>query len=387
MVKHKKKNKSMKAKIICDASFDDKFGIAGYAGRVSVGRKGNKVDYRGSLSGIKTSNEAELNAIYEGLKEAIRLAPKATPITSVVIHSDSQNAIDRIENKKGKKLKRSELEFYLLKRIRLLVRDNGFKMHCNHVKAHQKASEASPLEAEHNIIDKKAYRVLRESRKTLYNASMASKQSTRYGVIVESHPSEKMSQMYRQIAYDLAKSGMVARVSLQGEYREMSTHPFFLGVQDYALESGQLAQKLFNQVHWRKGEILGFHDRVFGCQGMDRCLFNDHNSTLKNKIYDRSDEANRAGAASRLIMGYQSKSRSTDVAVSDFSEEPSKFILDLSIPSQRKENMPVSQWAKQFCERLNIRHFNNIKELQKDYEVNVLSKPIGNENSFREFGT
>lgn len=365
----------MKAKIICDASFDGDYGIAGYAGSVHLISKYNndvRSHYQGTLSGVKSSNESELNAIYEGLKEAIRNAPRNDKVRLVNIYSDSLNSIERIENTK-KKLKRSDLEYYLLKKIRTILKSNNIKIFCHHVKAHQKNSEATPLEKLHNRIDKKAYRELESARKTFQKASENSKQSSKCSVILDGQPSQKMGKMYRELAYKLAKSGMSVRVSLQGEYTDFNNHPFYQGIQDYAIEAGKSTNRLINQVHWKKGQVHGFNDRVFGCQGMDSCMYRIHQKEKMpaKKIDTRSDEANRAGAASRLIFGYQSRSRTEETAVSNYDEEPSKFVLDLSLSDKEKKS--VSYWAKEFADELGIKFFRNMKELQNDNEVNLLN--------------
>jgi ribonuclease HI len=367
----------MNAIIMCDASFDLNYGLSGYAGVVSIKNKKIKENYQGSFAGLKSSNEAELNAIYEGLKLIVKHTTKDKPITSVNIFSDSQNSIDRLKNK-NKNLKKSRLEHFLLKQIREIYDDLGIKVFYHHVKAHQKDSKATVLEKRHNAIDKQAYRVLKEKRKTIDNASQRSKSSSKYGVIVDSEPSKRMNVAYNKLGYELASSGLSARVVMQGKRKNLTEHPFYLGVKEYAMKAGLNTCDLITQVHWKNEVVPGFTDRMFGCQGMDSCLLKSHKKTTGIRISEKNSEANRSGATSRLIFGYQSKIQKSEVAKSDYNDKPARFILDLSM--SKKENMSVSYWAKEFCKKLDISLLNNLKDLQNDKKINVLNNGLPENN-------
>lgn len=365
----------MKAKIICDASLDDNYGIAGYAGSVSFNDISVKDHYEGSLSGMRTSNETEMHAIYEGIKVAIKHSTEDNPLKAINVYSDSMNSINRIGSKK--KLKKSEIEVRLLKKIRALTDEHGLKLYCHHVKAHQPNAIATPLQKKHNAIDKKAYRAMVELRNSLTKVRKYNKQSSKYGVIVDSDPSPKMAKCYEKLAYELASNGMSARVVMQGGYKDPSTHPYFIGIQKYAIEAGLSKASLVSQVHWKDTEVSDYADRVFGCQGMDKCMFTYHSKNEKLKINEKSKEANMAGAASRLIYGYQSKTKSSMPEKSKHGEEPSRFILDVSMTD--KKSFDVSDWAKKITDTLGMKHFKNIKEIQRDKEVNLLNNGLAEE--------
>lgn len=351
----------MHSVLICDASYDDNYGLVGYAGSVTV--NGTKVSYSGGLAGAESSNESELYAVYAGLVHLVE-NDKNNAVSLVHIFSDSSNALDRLKNEK-KGLKKTDLELHLLKKIRSISNEHGLEMVFNHVKAHQSAKTASTLERRHNEIDKIAYFEMKSRRKVLENLNRDG--SRFYGVVVDSHPSARLAEQYEHLGYALAVSGMHARVHLQGAVQELSEHPFYRGVARYAKESMSSMDKLITEVLFSKQPVMGFTDRMLGCQGLDSCLLVKKMQVSEDsKIDMRSAKANAAGGASRLLLGYQSRTKGDEVAKSTFMEQPSLFAINLSLADSKEPK--ITDWLKDFSEQVGTPYFKSIKSLLAQFE-------------------
>jgi ribonuclease HI len=359
----------MRAKIICDASYNKDLFLGGYSGGILIiGDHGDWTElYHGIAADAKSSNEAEMLAIAMGAKRLGEWAEKSgVSLTSLEIYTDSmvaQRQFSLFENGRQHNDKYSLPLAEMEKHLSKITPAN--KMTIHHVKAHVAHAVANPLERLHNLVDQSALSTRWMAQNHIFNTT--TDKSKHYGAVIPLNVRNVDVYGMKQLAYFHAKQGLIARTHFVGGNKIPESHPFIQGIAQAAKEMNVEPEKLMNNYEWGKNENASDSASAkIGCRGMDRVLVRHHMKQAKLFASEKnfsSSSMQFAGVASRLMFGPQPDGYLNGEFLTGRKELPSAFVINMfnvksgaSAPQDRQDIMGMNtpDWINAFSNYVKI---------------------------------
>lgn len=316
-------------KIVCDASYDAKTKITGYAGFIQI-KAGNSFSATHTYSGVtaeqKDINQGELTAILAGLLELNRIQGESIAPLDISIHSDSQSSIDEMQKPPSQRDKKS---WWTSQAISQLSDMQHWKVSYHHVKAHVSLDVATGIEKLNHYADKSAVAIRKKTVDELLHPKV-NKSHVVAVLIPATAVSKEEAIEWKRLAKGLVHTGKNIRLHIDGTM--ITDHPFTDELKAIA------AQRHISPKHFYTEYQRDEHPRR---QNLDLSILRYHLNQVQTDIefaINVEDIKNPSVIASQMIYGPALPENSA--IVSKFPgrmEAPTSMIINL-LPGELNKN-------------------------------------------------
>lgn len=337
--------------VVCDASYDDRLKLTGYAGLIELkldGKMPSTHSFGGVAGEFSDIHQGEIYAILSGLqilKDLLKYSDE--PLHSLTIHTDSQVAIHEWHYALEKQ-DRAKDYINIIDRIVQIASQKEWPINIKHVKGHQQDSSAKMYERMHNLADQRArdYRIDALRHMTLPKLE----HSPYYAIILPPFANNAQeATMWEFLAEHLTEQGQRARAFIT-EQGSQQSHPFITAISRTAERMGLPRNEIFHQL------LYAPHHPI---QGLDMTLARHHllrhqkryDLTLKNE-----PDLAKAAVASRLLLGESDSNPHITTSHCGRLTAACHVVYDLTGGDALNMDNPhsVEEWVQAFSNDLHI---------------------------------
>lgn len=221
--------------VVCDASYDDRIRLTGYSGHVYINPENRPVSahqFGGVIGEFTDVHQGEIFAIIAGLLTLRELQEKyAFPLHQLIVHTDSQTAIDEWQTAMAGQRKHWHYTKLMDRGIHLLQQQQWTPLF-EHVHGHVPYDIASPIERLHELADKNARHFRRQALSHMLNPIQDN--SPHYTILLPPTSRNKQeADSWQRLAQHLATQGKRGRIFIS-QQRAQQNHPFLASLSDFA---------------------------------------------------------------------------------------------------------------------------------------------------------
>lgn len=358
--------------VVCDASYDDRLHLAGYAGHIYIDPNHHAVSahkFAGVIGECVDVHQAEIFAITAGLITLRDLVEKSQlSVSQVIVHTDSVTAIQEwLMAQQGQRKHPAYTK--LIDRGLHLSQQRHWETHFKHVHSHVPNELASPIEKLHNLADRNAKRVRERVAAHLLTPQLAS--SPYYAAILPaSSRNQQEADMWYKLAQHLSEQGQQGRIFITGD-RAQQSHPFFAGINDYAEQQGVNRLLLGRQYLFNPQQPIN---------GLDLTLIRQWWSLQNQKpipVFD-GQTLHKAALASQLLFGDADPGFLGMGHLSGRLQAPSHVIYNFVEDDETNTLMPasVSGWVATLGKVVKIPYMQRLPDILQHAHAPALAATV-----------
>jgi ribonuclease HI len=336
-------------KIVCDASFDDKLRLTGYAGGIYI-TESNVVTathlYQGVAGELRNIQEGEFTAILVGLRELSKVVNYAgVSVENIEVYSDSKNSVETLEHWRdidGRKQGDYHIN-QLMGHVREICQKLDLSPQFKHVSSHVPTAQASGIERLNNMADARATAVRKEAINLMLNPRI--QKSLHIAVLLPGSVRDKTeSTAMENLAYELASQGHHFRLYID---KTTGNHPFQKGIMQYCMEKHRSPVSIA-KVYNYSAQATHY--------GLDMTMYRHHMQQQgRDPRFDLSHNPIevRAALASRLLYGELTPEWSDMERPTGRLYPPSCVVYDLMDPLPKGAKLKphsVQGWVSTYLE-------------------------------------
>jgi len=352
-------------KVVCDASYDDKLRLTGYAGGVYATKGktfGATYLYQGVAGELRNIQEGEFTAILVGLSELSRHVDLGSvEVDTIEIYSDSKNSVRSLNQWADPDyVDPSPHINHLMQKVRAICKKHDWFPIFDHVNSHVSQESATGIERLNIIADKRAAEMRKAALSRMLNPSVANSQHVT--VLLPAIPnSADEAEAFRQLAVRLGEQGKHIRAFIEQSQSDQK-HPFIEGVEQFSRQRQQPPARFFKQYSYN---AQATH------YGLDMTLYRYHilkrggNSTFE---LNHTPAEARAALASRLLYGDPSPELQHMDSPTGRQYSTSGAVLDLMNPLNGETHLrpkTVQGWVATYLDYVKIPHHQGLDAVLK----------------------
>lgn len=233
---------------------------------------------------------------------------------------------------------------------------------------HANGSVSSWLTRSTNNVSIPLYRSVMEINERLGLGAFKMTSNRFYGACLDRFPHLGDEQSYYRAGYNLAATGFIARLhNTSNELALWSQNPLYKGICAYASEQGLEPDCFIEYITWSES-LVSKKDREQSV-GLDRLLMDNflRQEGLQKVWVDESSNSYRAGAATRLLMGYQQSNNEGELSLLR-EDNPSEFIL---VDTRMTRKNSVYSWLIRFKEMVDIPFYEGVNEMDAPVKIKL----------------
>lgn len=359
-----------RVKIVCDASFDDKLRLTGYAGGLYISddqHHNHTYMYQGVGGEYIDIQEGELAAILCGLRELSRRERLGqVQVGSLQIFTDSKTAVQGLSGKRSVTSANEENYRPWFNKIHEIAQQKGWALSVEHVSAHVPVEQASGIERLNHIADQRASDIRKASLESILKPAL---DESRYvSVLLPKKPKDKSeSSAWASIAHAMVMQRRHVRLHIPGanSKEELTSHPFVLSILRAAKDEG---------VSFRDFLTIMRNNPAANHSGMDYVLLRYHaDKQGQDSTFSLKGEPSEKTAAfsSRLLFGDTSPEATNMNRPSGRSAPASSRVYDLLNPLPRGGPRPqtVQGYLHTFLDYVKIPKIEGVTNALRDLGV------------------
>jgi ribonuclease HI len=340
-------------KIVCDASFDDKLRLTGYAGGVYL-TEGNVVTatnlYQGVAGELRNIQEGEFTAILVGLRELSKVITYAgVVVENIEVYSDSKNSVETLDHWRDMDSRKQD-DYHinqLMAHVREICQSLDLSPRFKHVSSHVPTAQASGIERLNNMADARATAVRKEAVNRMIHPNV--QKSQHVAVLLPGTVRDKTESMAMEhLAYELASQGHHFRLYID---RTAGNHPFQKGIMQYCREKNRSPVSVA-KVYNYSAQATHY--------GLDMTMYRYHMQKQgRDPRFDLSHNPIevRAALASRLLYGEPTPEWSHMERPTGRLYPPSSVMYDLMDPLPKGATLKphsVQGWVSTYLEYVDM---------------------------------
>lgn len=322
-------------KLVCDASFDDRLKLAGFAGTLHVEDENDITAtfvYKGVSGEVSNIQEGEFKAILVGVRELVRqaeLAKDAFSIERLSIYSDSRNTIELLKGLQSGVAPANKKLNVLFNSFRSICLEEGLTPEFNHVNSHVDKHNASGIERLNILADESASKIRKEAFRRMLKPS--TDDSNTVAVILPGRNyNTKEKICLHQLGYEMAKKRRHFRIYVEDP---SANEPFINGVRKWCSKN-RLSPQSVLKIYSYNAQATHY--------GLDMVLYRYHalkqGRNSRFELFHDPIEA-RAAIASRMLYGEVEPTLGAfHAGVMGRLYPPSSAVMDLSDPLDETAN-------------------------------------------------
>ena len=346
-----------KVKIVCDASYDDKLRLTGYAGGLYVSEAHEtsvSYMYSGAIGELHNIQEGELFAILSGLRELeLRNSVSKLAIEDVEIYTDSKSSVLTLLNNDERTISDSRTR-QLFTQIQKVCNRNKWSPHVDHVNSHVEQHNASGIERLNLIADQRANATRKAVMEQLlsqhaHNSNIATL------LLPGSAQSTQEEKAFSLLAKELTRRNVKMRVFIDSKDTNYQKHPF--------IRSLMKIHKTKN-INFLGVEFLKPNDKVFTL-GLNSVLYRHHNIKKGATSVDPltySETEKNAFSSAILLHGDLTFRKRGPTKLPILSDA----VYDLMDPFPKLNDVrpdSIQGWCDSFCEHTKIPYHLGMKNV------------------------
>lgn len=363
--------------VICDASYDEKLKLTGFAGHVHLIQAGKPTSthyFGGAMGELSDIHQGELYAVLSGLitlKNTLRNATVA--VDKITVHTDSETVINQwsLAVHKGN---RNPLYIPFIDRAMSIQQQNGWNVELEHVHGHIPVNLASPFERLHTLADRMAKQQRLSAMEHLIKPNHKLSDPGYCTIILPAQSkNHQEAEMWKALANHLASNQRKSRIYVTGQ-RAQNTHPFISSLLKHAEDSKISRHDLFQHYLYVPQNPVHGLDITLA-----RHYLLTHGMDYKRPLKDDPSLA-KAALASRLLYG------DVDSSVFSHGEFPGRLqpashvIYDLrsTYPPEIYSPQPnsIEDWVAEFSKTVGIPRLDNMELVLKHAGITEALLPL-----------